>query len=101
MSLVWRPFWRIALYRPFRTPKSPQPGHQVGFSSLLYTSSVSGLTATLSGMLMDSFDLLDQPRNGEHAARVIGDRDKLAQIAGPQKLAELPRVVHFRDQDHS
>src|SRR3712207_6890883 len=33
MSFVWRPCARIALYRPFRTPKSPHPGHQVGFSS--------------------------------------------------------------------
>ena len=34
---------------------------------------VSGAVATLSGMLMDSFDLLDQPRDGEDAAAVIGD----------------------------
>ena len=34
MSFVWT-LLRIALYRPFKTPKSPQPGHQVGFSSLL------------------------------------------------------------------
>ena len=58
-SLVVMPRERIALYRPFRTPKSPQPGHQVGFSSLLFASSGRGATATLSGMLMVSFDLLN------------------------------------------
>src|SRR6266536_5807932 len=97
-SFVERPLWRIALYRPFRTPKSPQPGHQVGFSSLLYASSGRGATATLSGMLMDSFDFLDQPCDGEHPARIVGDRNELAQVARPQQLGELPAVVHLREQ---
>src|SRR4051794_16771640 len=97
-SLVDRPFWRIALYRPFNTPKSPQPGHQVGFSSLLYASSGRGATATLSGMLMDSFDLLDQPGHGEDTARIVRDRHNLAQVARAQQLGELPAVVHLRDQ---
>src|SRR6188508_2137481 len=92
-SFVWRPFCRIALYSPFKTPKSPQPGHQVGFSSLLYASSGSVVTPALSGMLMDSFDLLNQPLDGEHAARVVGDRHKLAQVACAHQLRQLPAVV--------
>src|SRR3712207_2064861 len=93
MSLVWRPWARIALYRPFRTPKSPHPGHQVGFSSLLYVSSGKSV-AVLSGMLNDSFDLLDQARHLERGAVVLGHAADVAEVAGAQQAGELPAVVH-------
>jgi len=50
-------------------------------------------------MLIDSFNLLEDPSDREGAAAEVGDRADIAQIAGPYELGKLTAIVRLGDED--